>query len=348
MASLIGQSHIRLPNWSRLLLGNGKDEKSDCSQNGINKDVDSFPDIPFFTELTEEEQQVVLNQIELKTFNDGDVICSRGSKSEYLLFIKSGWIKLVGDESDIAENAVGPGSIIGQTEFFLKRPHAKTAKAVGSVSIWTLSDSALTNIFTDYPNIGLQFGLVLGRGTAQFENYLSNQLAKFQLLRGLSEGQRKIVARHLSPHRYLPRETIYRAGDAANGIFFIERGQIWLHSDTDDDYVALGPGNTCGEKALIYRKPHSTTAQAGSEAILWLLSPADFNAIDNAAPSVAATIRHNLFTKLDNALSVLKKVLDSEIAATEIVTGNQSPLIEGLLQVRQTLTWVKNNQINPD
>jgi len=302
--------------------------------------------LPLFAELSEAELQLVFEQMRLKEFAADELIFTRDDESDALYVVKEGRINLLGPDDKKVEDTCHPGGMVGQTEFLLKQPRARTARAATAVTVWYLDDLLLTGIVTSYPNIGLQLGLALGRGIAQFHNYLANQISKVPLLHGLSDIQQRVLARYLSPHRCLPQEIIYRAGDPPTGIFIIERGSVLLSNGPDDEEcVELVAGDTFGEQAVLYETPHDFTAQATSEMILWLLSPADFAALAAVSPSTAATLSHNLFTILNEAVVLATRVIEAEINALRIVAGEQHPLLRKLRHARRTLTWVKNNQI---
>ena len=240
---------------------------------------------------------------------------------------------------------LGPGNLVGELDFFLQRPHPVMATTASKVMLWSLDSLTLKNIVTTHPNVGLELGLALGRGIAQFQTYLANQLAKIGLLENLSSTQRHILARQLTPFRYMPRDTIYRGGDPATGIFFVQSGTVWLLSDVDEDHLVIGPGDTFGEKTVIYGIPHTYTAQAATEVTVWLLSPADYNALAHSYPSITATLSQKLQTSVTDELNVVSEVLDSEINALSVACGREHRLIKQLSQVRRTLNWVKTSQL---
>lgn len=346
MVSLLRQSPTRFPDWPNLLIRRAKSVLTGKNQVAIENASHLLARLPLFAELSQAELQFVFDQMRLTQFEPGAVIFASDADSSAMYLIKEGRVNLCTADQSQVEDTRLPGDLLGQTEFLLKHPHSQTAVAVDAVTVWILDEPQLTSIVTTQPNIGLQLGLALGRGIVQFYNYLASQLSKTALLVGLSDVQRRILAQYLTPYRCLPHDIIYRTGDPPTGIFFIERGTVLLCSETEDEYTELSAGDTFGEQAVIYSVPHAFTVEAMSEVTLWLLSPADFVALAGASPSTAATLSHNLYMSLAQAVQTAQQIIDNEIRALELAAGQQHSLVRELRQVRRALTWIKNNQIS--
>jgi len=298
---------------------------------------------PLFTELTAEEQQAIGQWMQLEKYAPDQIIFARGDESCKLYLVQQGWVKLSNGSGNGATTSLSAGQLVGEPDFFLRRPYTVTARAGGQLVVWSLSSLALTEIIGERPEIGIKLGLLLGIGISQFWVYLARRLATVPFFQNLSEYDRLALAKYLAPHRFSPRETIYRSDDPPTGIFLIEQGKIWLLSDTDEQ-IDLLPGDLFGEKAVIAGKPHANTAQAATDVILWQLSPADFTRLASAHASIKTCFDQNLSARLTEALSIASMIVDGEIDAMHMVCGDQHSLIRKLHQVNHILTWLKNNQ----
>ena len=223
---------------------------------------------PLFAELTEDEQRAVGKRMRLENYQANESIFIKDGDSNALYLIKEGWVKLAANDKGPVVANLGPGNLLGETDFFMGRPYAMTARATGNVTVWLLDNAALANLIAERREIGLHLGLAFGAGIVQYQKYLVQQLAEIPLLENLSERERNLIARHLSPQRYFSGEAIYRSGDTPIGLFFIEKGAVRLLGDTDEDYTELTAGEAFGEMAVLANKPHSNTAQAAAEVIL--------------------------------------------------------------------------------
>lgn len=345
MVTLLRQPVVHLPNWSKFLVFQAKSVLTGQNQDAVDTDTNPLIKLPLFAELSENEQQIVFGQMRSKVFEVDEVIFSGDDESTALYLVKEGRVNLYQDDNRAVEDTRVAGDLFGHTEFLLKQPRSRSARAAVKTTVWYLDEPLLTSIVTANPNIGLRLGLTLGRGIAQYHNYLASQIAGVSLLSGLSNVQRRILARFLSPVRCMPQEIIYHTADPPTGIFLIEQGTVLLRNRNDGYCARLEPGRTFGERAVVFGTPHTYTARAETELILWLLSPADFAALASVSPSTTATISHNLYTALTEAIQVAVQIMDNEINALNIVAGEKHPLIRKLHQVRRTLLWIKNNQV---
>jgi len=253
---------------------------------------------PLFGGLTDDEQRAVGKRMRQEQYASGETLFIKNTESDTLYLISEGWVKLSSDDQSPVVANLGPGSLLGETDFFSGRPYAMTARTAGEVTVWSLHQTDMANLLEERPELGIYLGLAFGRGIVQYQNYLAERLAGIPLLQDLSARERRLVAQYLSPRRYATGTAIYRSGDAAAGLFFLESGRIHLLGDTDEDYTELKAGEAFGEMAVISNMPHPNTAQAASDVIVWQLSPADFAALTRTNPSIKTNLSRNLRARL--------------------------------------------------
>lgn len=301
--------------------------------------------IPIFSELTLEEQTVLLSRMEQVTVKAGTPLFNAGDRAETLYVIQKGWVRLSATMLTGSETMVGAGELLEQSAFFLREVYSTTAVAATSLQFYCLSDLILTNIVTEFPELGLKLGLAFGRGIAQFRNYLSSVLNRFKLLDGLNPFQKYVLARFLTPQRYLERETIYCKDDPPTGFFFVESGAVWLLNDDLTEPLYLTAGDIFGHEATTYGHPHLYTAQAAADTVIWLLSPADYEKLEHIYPSVKFTFTSNLVNCLGEDFELAAEVLAAEGEALQIACGSNHPLVKNIERVRRTLLWARYHRI---
>ncbi|UCC88844.1 MAG: cyclic nucleotide-binding domain-containing protein [Anaerolineales bacterium] len=266
---------------------------------------------PIFAEFTDAERRAVGKRMRLETYQSGELIFAQGAESDALYLIKEGWVKLTDNGGRAVIATLGPGSLLGETDFFIGAERSMTARASSPLSIWVLDENAILDLIEEHSEIGLKLGLAMGTGIAQYEQYLMGHLGHISFMQNLDDLERQAVAKRLTPQRYAPSEAIFRSGDAATGLYFIETGSVRLIGD--DDYTELGAGDTFGEMAVLSGKPHPNTAQAATASTVWQLSPADFARLAEAYPSVRSILSRNLRSRLSaadvvQAVSVLQRM----------------------------------------
>jgi len=265
---------------------------------------------PLFADLTEAEQRAVGKRMRLETYQPGELVFAKGAESDALYLIKEGWVKLTDDGGQAAIATMGPGSLLGETDFFLGRERGMTARATSPLNVWVLDENAVLDIIEEHNQVGLKLGLALGTSIAQYQRYLMDHLGHISFMRDLDDEERRMVASRLTPQQYAPSEAIFRSGDAASGIYFIESGSV--HLIGDDDFTELGPGETFGEMAVLSGKPHANTAQAAMASTVWQLTPSDFVRLTETYPDIRTSLSRNLRSRLSaadvvQAVSVLQR-----------------------------------------
>ena len=254
---------------------------------------------PLFAELTEIEQRAVGKRMRLETYQSGELVFAGGAESDALYLIKEGWVKLTDNTGQMPIATLGPGSLLGETDFFMGRERGMTARATSFLSVWVLDENAVLDIIEEYNEVGLKLGLALGTSIVQYQRYIIDHLGHISFMRDLDDEERQMVTSRLAPQRYAPSEAIFRSGDAASGIYFIESGSV--HLIGDDDFTELGPGETFGEMAVLSGKPHANTAQVAMESTVWQLTPSDFARLTETYPGIRATLSRNLRSRLSAA-----------------------------------------------
>lgn len=254
--------------------------------------------IPLFAELSADEQRLISKHLRPEQYRPNETLFVAGGDSDVLYLIKEGWVKLSTDDRSPVVANLGPGSLVGEADFFMGRAHAMLARASGDVSVWALDNMDLLALIDQNPMLGVSLGLAFGAGIVQYRPHLAHDLAQNPLLRTLSDRERNLVVQYLSPTRYNAGTAIYRSGDSPVGIFFIAAGTVRLIGDTDEDYAEVGYGEAFGEMAVIAGKPHSKTAQPATNTIAWMLSPTDFTSLTETHPTVKASLSRNIRASL--------------------------------------------------
>ncbi len=101
------------------------------------------------------------------------------------------------------------------------------------------------------------------------------------------------IAALLQPGTTKAGEVIFREGDEGDEMFVVAAGQLRVVSDAATEKVVfshLGPGEFFGEMALITGAPRSAAVIATTDAELWPLRKADFEAIQKQHPEISLEI----------------------------------------------------------
>ncbi len=128
----------------------------------------------------------------------------------------------------------------------------------------------------------------------------------------------KVWLDHLEPVKLSPGDTLFRQGDAADSIYFIESGQlsIWLELPGAGRVKLrdLGPGHCLGEMALYRQEPRGATVEAGSYACLWRLTAPRLALLERVAPAMASAMHRHVVGLLAERLDHSNKHIKDPLA----------------------------------
>ena len=106
------------------------------------------------------------------------------------------------------------------------------------------------------------------------------------------------------------QKVLFRAGDAGDAMYLIERGKVRISVQATDGreltLTELGRGDFFGEMALLNREPRSANAAVAEEARLAVLSREDFLSFMRSNPNVALEMLTALANRLRHTDELLR------------------------------------------
>jgi len=139
-------------------------------------------------------------------------------------------------------------------------------------------------------------------------------LKHFELMAGLSDGEKAAVEDQLELLDLDPGEQLFGEGQEADGLWLIETGSLGLHSNRAGELGRLSEGSALGAISLVVAGPRELTATAREDSRVWLLSReafqriaidephAAFRILEAALPEFAGAVRSGL-DQLANGVS---------------------------------------------
>ena len=256
--------------------------------------------IPLFAYLGSEERRALGKYLKLERYKPDEAVFIKDGDSDALYIIQEGWIGLSTDGKATLAN-LGPGSLLGEADFFHGTPRTMNARANTDLGVWVLDNYDFETLLQNYPQIGLNLSLAFGGPINQITRYLIERLAEVSSLQNLAAQERALLASQLVARRYEKDDAIFRSNDPVTGLFLIEGGMVRLIGDTNDDYTELHPGEVFGEMAVLSGKRHANTALAAQETVAWQLAPERFEAISQTYPEIRQTLSRTLTARLSQA-----------------------------------------------
>ena len=126
----------------------------------------------------------------------------------------------------------------------------------------------------------------------------------------LTEEQRSLIADRMTLEMRRAGDLIYQAGRPATAIYLVKSGWARLITDQLAVLANLNAGSLLGDTDVIAGRNYSTSAEAASDAALWVLSAADLKAIFTEQPEIARRLKSALGLSEDQTLERHLRRLD--------------------------------------
>ena len=126
-------------------------------------------------------------------------------------------------------------------------------------------------------------------------------LEECSLLAGLSPQQMAQVQGLMTEKRLYAGETLFRQGDAADGLYVLSLGSVSVigrDGPSTQRFLSISPGMMLGETAMLDGGGRSADAVADTFAVLHHLSQHDLKALEEAHPATASRLHANIAVHL--------------------------------------------------
>ncbi|MDD3999520.1 MAG: Crp/Fnr family transcriptional regulator [Bacilli bacterium] len=146
----------------------------DCSCQHTERCIDI---VPIFNALNEEEKDEIINLIQHKHYEKGDLIYLAGTNNTKLHIINSGKIKISRLSESGKEQVIrilGPGEFLGELSLFTDLPVTDNAEALEKTSICTIDGILMREHIRKYPEIGFKIMEELSLRLDFVENMVHN------------------------------------------------------------------------------------------------------------------------------------------------------------------------------
>ncbi len=263
--------------------------------------IDLIRNTPLFADLSEGQRSTIAAAFVQENRARGTVLYNSGEKATSLYLLHSGFIRLIG-ENGMALATLGPGSLLGESEYLRGMDHVMSAVAAGDVSLGSLSDVGLRKLLQQHPDIGITLSRSFGDQLVQMEDYLVGRLAATEFLGDLPRNLLRALATRLHPQALTANAIFYRPGDEARGLFLMEEGQLELHSESSNEPIGVcQPGDLFGILPILTHKPYTQTARSVGESLVWVLPAAEFYHLGSQFPALRRTLGRRVRSKLSPA-----------------------------------------------
>ncbi len=267
-----------------------------------------FPHIPLFSELKEQELQLLLSHIQSKTYQKDSLICREGEGGDSLFVISRGEVAIIKQTprgKEIRVQNLKDGDFFGEFGFFVDQKRHATVKAMTDCELLEISRNGLHEMIKVHPRLNEVLQNLFK------ERVLDNFLALSPLFSSLNVEERGEVMKrfHL---RKVPEETIlFKGGDPPTSLFMVRNGGVEIFTQNRHGkkviLALLQSGNIFGEIGLLFDKPRMANAKTTRPTKLLEITQEDFKACLLQFPNLQMKLKEISLKRLSRTKELLSQ-----------------------------------------
>jgi cAMP-dependent protein kinase regulator len=263
------------------------------------KSLQPFPHIPLFSELNEQELQLLLEHIQVKTFQKGALICCEGETGDSLFVISRGEVvvnKQMPNGKEVWVRNLKEGNFFGELGFFTDQKRHATVKSLTECEILEISQSDLEGMVKNHPHIKEVLQNLFKKRVLDIFFELS------PFFSSLNAVEREEIFKRLRFHR-IPEETIlFKGGEPPASLYMVKSGEVEMFTRNRQGkkivLATLGSGNIFGEIGPLFNKPRTTSAKTTQPSELLELTKEDLEACLLKFPKLRSILQETSFKRL--------------------------------------------------
>ena len=213
-----------------------------------------------FANLEEKERLIVVDSMEEKKFNAGDLVINQGDDGNELYFVESGKLEcfkvFAGETVPKVLKIYEPGEAFGELALLYNTPRAASIKALSSSVCWVLDRECFNHIVKE----------AAIKKREQYDQFLS----RVGLLRSMEAYERSQLSDCLRSVNFENDETVIREGEWGDIFYIIEQGtaeatKVLKPGCPPEKVKSYAVGDYFGELALISGEPRAANIIATSQ-----------------------------------------------------------------------------------
>jgi CRP-like cAMP-binding protein len=272
------------------------------------KTLRPFHHIPLFSELNEQELQLLLGHVQAKTFQKDSLICREGEAGESLMVLSRGEVAIIKQMprgKEVWIRNLREGDFFGEFGFFTDQKRHTNVKALTECEILEISRNELDKILKVHPRVKE----VLQDFFKQ--RVLDLFLALSPLFSSLTSMEREDVFKRFRLLK-IPEETLlFKEGAPSNSLYMIKSGEVEIFTLTRQgkriQLATLKSGNFFGEISLLFNKPRMASAKTIRPSELLELTKEDLDACLLQFPKLRSILKEISLKRLAQTKEILSR-----------------------------------------
>ncbi len=270
------------------------------------KTVGPFSHIPLLSELNEQELQLFLQHIQVKTYPKEARICSEGDTGDSLFIISHGEVAVsrqMPSGKEVWVRNLKEGDFFGEFGFFTDRKRHGTVKSLTESEILEISRDQLNEMINVHPQIKEALQNLFN------QRVLDLFLGLSPVFSFLAPVEREEILKRFRL-RKIPEETVlFRGGDPPKCLYMVKSGEVEIFTQSPKGKkILLGTmksGNIFGEIGPLFNKPRMAIAKTTRPSELLELTKEDLDACFQKFPTLQSTLKEISSKRLAQMVEIL-------------------------------------------
>jgi cAMP-dependent protein kinase regulator len=272
------------------------------------KTLRPFHHVPLFSELNEQELQMLLRQVQVKTFQKDSLICREGEPGDSLMVLSRGEVAIIKQMprgGEVWIRNLREGDFFGEFGFFTDQKRHTNVKALTECEILEISRNELDKIIKVHPRVKE----VLQDFFKQ--RVLDLFLALSPLFSSLTSAEREDVFKRFRLLKIPENTLLFKEGALSNSLYMIKSGEVEVFTFTREgkkvQLAILKSGNFFGEISLIFNKPRMASAKTIRPSELLELTKEDLDACLVQFPQLRSVLKEISLRRLARTKEILSR-----------------------------------------
>lgn len=213
-----------------------------------------------FNALDEKEFEIVINAMEEKNKQAGDVVIRQGDDGDDLYVVESGQLEctklFAGEQAPKSLRLYDPGDAFGELALLYNAPRAATITAKTECTLWSLDRATFNHIVKD----------AAAKKREKYEEFLKS----VKILSSMDHYERSKLADAIKEEKFKAAEYIIKEGDQGNVFYMIIEGEaiatkVLQEGAPPQEVMKYAKGDYFGERALLKNEPRAANVIAKNE-----------------------------------------------------------------------------------
>ena len=258
-----------------------------------------------FSGVPTEALSALTARLVLRHFPAGETIFTEGTPGDAMYIVDSGEVRLLENSFSDAKllERMRAGESFGEMALLTGRTRAECARAASDTTLWVLYKTDFDDVMVQYPEISVSLSRALTERLANRESdFVIRHLRRFDMFSNLASSELQQISSQVRGLRFRPGEIICFAGQSAQTLYMIEKGEIKrIAAGPNGEPMMLdilGPGDAVGVQEIVQDSAYLATAQAIGEIELWTIDKSHFQRMLETFPALALTITRQMADQL--------------------------------------------------